>query len=187
MFLKKTAYTKHYIRLTLIMLFAGLLYGCGFHLRGFNQELPKFMQKIYIEYDGNDFSFLNTLHATLNATGATLTTQQKQANIILEIRQAASSQRLVGITGGASSNQYLISYTVDYQLLTSDGQVILANQSNTASQSFNTNATQQLSNDTQKQEIIANLQTQVANNIISQMQSISEQDYQNALASDSEN
>jgi outer membrane lipopolysaccharide assembly protein LptE/RlpB len=85
----------------------------------------------------------------------------------------------VGITGGASSNDYILSYNVSYDILNNKNQVILKDQSNSEQQAYTTNATQQLSNNSQQQLIYNNLQSQVANNIIMQIQSISETSYSN--------
>jgi LPS-assembly lipoprotein len=166
------------LKILLIALFATLLYGCGFHLRGWSQGMPKFMQKVYIEYSGNDYSFLNTLKAAVTSTGADIMQSPDDANIIIQLNNARSSSRLIGITGGASSNQYILSYVVNYQILTNNYQTIFANQIGTASQNYSTNATQQLSNNAQKQQTFQDLQTQVANNIIMQIQTLSQEQYE---------
>lgn len=169
-----------FLKLTLLLAFGALLYGCGFHLRGWNQGLPKFMQKVSIEYQGKDFAFLNRLSASITATGAEVVKSAEDADVILAIKNAASSSSLVGITGGASANQYMLSYTVSYQILNRQKQVILKDQINSASQRYNSNATQQLSSNAEQQQLIGDLQTQVANNIVLQMQSISKSEYQPA-------
>ena len=172
------------LKLLLITLFITLLYGCGFHLRGWNEGMPKFMQKVYISYNGSEFGFINALSSIVTSTGADIVTSAKEANIIIHIKSAAQSSRLVGITGGASSNDYIMSYAVTYDILNNKNQVILKNQSNSAQQAYTTNATQQLSNNTQQQQIYNSLQSQVASNIIVQMQSITLEKY-NASSSES--
>ncbi|WP_119327842.1 LPS-assembly lipoprotein LptE [Cysteiniphilum halobium] len=180
----------HYLRLRnfnfkllLIALFVSLLYGCGFHLRGWNEGMPKFMQKVYINYNGSDFSFINALNSVITSTGAEVVPSAKDANIIIHIKSAAQSSRLVGITGGASSNDYIMSYAVTYDILNNKNKIILKDQNNSAQQTYTTNATQQLSNNTQQQQIYNNLQSQVASNIIVQMQSITLEKY-NASSSE---
>lgn len=171
------------LKLLIIALFVTLLYGCGFHLRGWNEGMPKFMQKVYISYNGNQFGFINALNSIVTSTGADIVTSAKEANIIIHIKSAAQSSRLVGITGGASSNDYIMSYTVSYDILNNKNQIILKDQINSAQQTYTTNATQQLSNNSQQQQIYNSLQSQVASNIIVQMQSITLEKY-NASSSD---
>lgn len=171
------------LKLLVIALFVTLLYGCGFHLRGWNEGMPKFMQKVYISYNGNEFGFINALNSIVTSTGADIVTSAKEANIIIHIRSAAQSSRLVGITGGASSNDYIMSYAVSYDILNNKNQIILKDQTNSAQQTYTTNATQQLSNNSQQQQIYNSLQSQVASNIIMQMQSITLEKY-NASSND---
>lgn len=175
---------KHFhLTFLLIALFVCFLYGCGFHLRGWNEGMPKFMQKVYISYNGSEFGFINALNSIITSTGAEVVTSAKEANIVIHIKSAAHSSRLVGITGGASSNDYIMSYAVTYDILNSTNQIILKNQSNSVQQTYTTNATQQLSNNTQQQQIYSSLQSQVASNIIVQMQSITLEKY-NATSAD---
>ncbi|WP_440993381.1 LPS-assembly lipoprotein LptE [Cysteiniphilum litorale] len=171
------------LKLLLVALFATLIYGCGFHLRGWNEGMPKFMQKVYISYNGSEFGFINALNSVITSTGAEVVPSAKEANIVIHIKSAAQSSRLVGITGGASSNDYIMSYAVSYDILNSKNQVILKDQSNSAQQTYTTNATQQLSNNSQQQQIYNSLQSQVASNIIVQMQSITLEKY-NASSND---
>ncbi|WP_100551311.1 LPS-assembly lipoprotein LptE [Caedibacter taeniospiralis] len=172
--------TKRFnLQLLFILLFTGILYGCGFHLRGWNEGMPKFMQKIYVSYSGSEFGFINLLNSIITSTGAKLVDSSQNADIIIHIKSATQSRRLVGITGGASSNDYILSYNVGYDILNNKNQVILKDQSNSEQQAYTTNATQQLSNNSQQQLIYNNLQSQVANNIIMQIQSISETSYNN--------
>ncbi|MBK2126009.1 LPS assembly lipoprotein LptE [Fangia hongkongensis] len=172
---------KHFLlKLIIVVTFIALLYGCGFHLRGWNEGMPKFMQKVYIEYKGNDFSFLNTMSSAITSTGAKIVESPEDANLIVNIQNAGSSSRLIGITGGASSNQYMLTYMVSYQVLDNHYHIILNDQITTATQSYNTNATQQLSNNTQQQQLLSDLQSQVANNIVTQIQTISQTQYENA-------
>ncbi|WP_192482786.1 MULTISPECIES: LPS assembly lipoprotein LptE [Cysteiniphilum] len=175
------------LKLLVIALFVTLLYGCGFHLRGWNEGMPKFMQKVYISYNGNEFGFINALNSIVTSTGADIVTSAKEANIIIHIKSAAQSSRLVGITGGASSNDYIMSYAVSYDILNNKNQIILKDQTNSAQQTYTTNATQQLSNNSQQQQIYNSLQSQVASNIIMQMQSITEAHYNKTDLNQTEN
>ena len=176
-------FKKFNIKLLFIALFVSFLYGCGFHLRGWNEGMPKFMQKVYISYNGSEFGFINALNSIITSTGAEVVTSAKDANIIIHIKSAAQSSRLVGITGGASSNDYIMSYAVSYDILNNKNHIILKDQSNSMQQTYTTNATQQLSNNTQQQQIYNSLQSQVASNIIMQMQSITLEKY-NASSSE---
>ncbi|WP_116964624.1 LPS assembly lipoprotein LptE [Fastidiosibacter lacustris] len=166
-----------FIQFLFLVLVASFLYGCGFHLRSWNEGMPKFMQKVYIRHAGTDFNFLNTLTASINATGAEVVTSSTDADVTIDIKSATSSRRLIGITGGASSNDYVLSYSANYDILNNKNQAILKNQNNSASQTYTTNATQQLSSNAQQHQIYNNLQSQVASNIILQIQSISESRY----------
>lgn len=160
-------------KITILGVFLSILYGCGFHLRGWNNAaLPKFMERVYIAYPGKDYDFLNAMIAAITAAGAKISDARNNASIVLQIQSAEAHDRLTGIIGGASANQYMLSFTVHYQLLDNQENVIMADQFNAATAPYNSNATQQLSNNSQQQQIYNDLKRQVANNIILQMQSI---------------
>lgn len=160
-------------KIVILGVFVSILYGCGFHLRGWNNaELPKFMERVYISYSGKDYDFLNAMISATNAAGAKIAETKDNASVILQIKSAKAEDRLTGIIGGASANQYLLSFTVHYQLLDNKDHVIMADQFNAATSPYSSNATQQLSNDNQREQIYNNLKQQVANNIILQLQSI---------------
>ncbi|MFZ9035720.1 MAG: LPS assembly lipoprotein LptE [Francisellaceae bacterium] len=157
------------LKILVIAFFAVVLYGCGFHLRGLNQPLPKYMENVYIDYNGNDYRFINDLKSALSATGAKVADNANNADAVLKINDVNQSSRLIGISGGASSNQYALSVIVNYSVLTRDLAPVTDNIIAQASQSYNTNATQQLSDNTQKQQIYQSLSTQVSSDIVNQL------------------
>lgn len=169
------------IHTALILILSLMVVGCGFHLRGWNESLPPFLQNIYINA-GNNYNFYNILKTDIQGYGAKVVDQQDLADVAVKINSAQQGQQLVGISGGASSNDYILSFTVNYDIIDARNQaVIFSNQVATAQQNFTSNATLQLAADQQQQMIYNDLQKRVASSILTRLATLKPEDFSQAV------
>ena len=163
------------------MMLALMISGCGFQLRGWNQSLPTFLQSIYIDY-GNNYGFFNILKTDIQSYGSKVVDRQDLADVAIKINSANQGQQLVGISGGASSNEYVLSYTINYDIIDARNDVVIfKNQIATAQQNFTSNATIQLAADQQQQMIYNDLQKRTASNILNRLATLKPDDFTQAL------
>lgn len=165
-------FKKINITFVLIVISLSTLYGCGYHLRDWTENPQKFMQKLYLSYSGNDFNFIHSLNSTVTSKKAILVKSAKDADIIIQIKFTNKSSRLVSIHSGSLLNKYILCYSVGYNVLNNQNKVILKNQHTSAELNYTTNDTQQLSNENHHQQIYNHLRSQVANDIVRQIQRI---------------
>lgn len=147
------------------------LTACGFHLRRpvtFNSQL----ETIYISTTEPNSAFIQTLKRTLLANGLKLTTNPDTATAILHILNIQETNQLTSLRGGGSAGEYTSSATITFSVTNADGQTLLAPNTVTQSSNYSSNATQVLSSGTQSQELISQMQQNLADKIISQLTAI---------------
>ena len=159
---------KPIITLIIAILAAALLQGCGFHLRGWNQSLPKMMKNVYVD-DNDNSNFNNVLTQQLNAAGANVVSNKSDATSIIHILSTESKNQPVDLIGSLGAREYTQEYAVAYEVLDNRGNVLLDKRYISASQNYSGNATQQLSLNNQVAHIIDRLQIQVAKTLVNQL------------------
>jgi LPS-assembly lipoprotein len=167
---------KKYFKILFILAIVGTLYGCGFHLRGTGgtEALPPVLQKIYIDTKGGieGYSFERTLTSELKANGAKIVNSPDQATATIEIISIALRTQPLSMTGSMSSGQYAQYYSVSYKVLDSNNNVLQDTLTISANDTYSSNASQQLSTNSQIKRVIRALRERVANNIVSQLQAV---------------
>ena len=139
------------------------------------------MQSVYIDH-GNNYGFFNILKTDIQSYGSKVVDRQDLADVAIKINSANQGQQLVGISGGASSNEYVLSYTINYDIIDARNDVVIfKNQIATAQQNFTSNATIQLAADQQQQMIYNDLQKRTASNILNRLATLKSDDFTQAL------
>ena len=154
---------NYFLKIVIFGIFSLFLYGCGFHLRGWDTTMPKVIKKIYIKYNGNDFYFLNKMGLEINSTGNKLVQKPEEANLILDIKATKFTSKPIGIRN--FSSVCLDTYIVKYRLLDNQDCIVLDNQQGVVTQNHVQDSTQQLSSDVQMEQALHQLQSQSAYNI----------------------
>ena len=158
------------IKIMILIIFVYSIYGCGFHLKGWNNSiLPTVISTIYIDYTGNDYDFLNSMIRAINATGTIIVTNKDNVDYILQIKKVKIKNQLTHMNG-LFTKQYIVSISVFYQLLNNKGRIVIEEQSSTETSLYSHNAILKLNNDNQKQQMYSDLKNKVSNNIIFQIQ-----------------
>ncbi|MBK2027854.1 hypothetical protein IB642_07405 [Allofrancisella guangzhouensis] len=159
----------------ILMLFIALLYSCGFHPRGVstgdgvNNFDSVVGTKFYIE--SNDFDqYANELRKTLISYKANMVTNDKDADYIINIQDAAKTSQMTSVVGGASNNTYQLIYTVTYNIVKpNDETPIVPNKTLSTQQFWQSNSGTVLAQDNEASRIYNYLQDQLATNMVNQI------------------
>ncbi|QIV94540.1 LPS assembly lipoprotein LptE [Allofrancisella frigidaquae] len=162
---------KRYI----LVLFIILLSSCGFHPRGvsINGGVSTFDSivgtKFYIE--SNDFDqYANELRKTLVSYKANIVTNDKDADYIINIQDAAKTSQMTSVVGGASNNTYQLIYTVTYNIVKPyDETPVVPNKTLSTQQFWQSNSGTVLAQDNEASRTYNYLQDQLVNNMVNQI------------------
>lgn len=115
------------LRLTIFFLFASLLSGCGFHLRG-GVDLPAAYQRMAIE-GVSPYSALGLdLKRTLQGNGIDVV-EPADAQVILKLSQVNYQRRLLSVSAvSGKTAEYELHYSVNLSLHDRQGKVLLSEQ-----------------------------------------------------------
>lgn len=108
---------------SVLVLASALVAGCGFQLRG-TQQLSPALNPIAIETVRVGSALLPPLRAALVAAGAELADDPATARSHLRILGDAFGQRVIAMTPQGQPREAELSYTVAYELLDADGEVL---------------------------------------------------------------
>ncbi|UTW41740.1 hypothetical protein KFE69_09510 [bacterium SCSIO 12844] len=156
-----------WLKCLLIVIAAITIYGCGFHLRGLNLNIPEPMKQLYIQNDTNDYQFVAALKPLLNSYKINVVNNPKNATATLVILKVQTSNTMQSVTGNLSAGQYLVTYDVTYKVVDAKDRTLLSERISSASATYSSNATQQLAANNQVDQLKAQLSKQVASDVVS--------------------
>lgn len=109
--------------LLLLCLLLSLLTACGWQLRGAHEmSLPDHLRNLHIS--GDSSALLNTLRQSVQDSDVQLVDSPARADLTLRILSERAQQRTATISASARVSEYLLSHTVEYVILDSDGEPI---------------------------------------------------------------
>ena len=162
---------KPLLAISLLISLITLLSACGFHLRQPITFSPQ-LQTIYITTTEPNSAFIQVLKRTLLANGLKLTDKANSATATLHVLNIQEANQLTSLRGGGSAGQYTSSATITFSVTNAKGQVLLPPNTVSQSSEYSSNATQVLSSSSQSQELISQMQQDLADKIINQLAAI---------------
>ena len=111
----------------LLLIVAGWFAGCGFHLRK-PVELPPGMNQIYVKGMTPGSLFVAHLNRTLKLSDGRVTNDLAAAGLVLKIFNDRMNRREVSLSQTGKANEYELTYILDYELQSPDGEKILPRQ-----------------------------------------------------------
>jgi LPS-assembly lipoprotein len=108
--------------LSMIVLMALLVSGCGYHLRG-AFSLPKELQSIYLE--GASSRLRSQFNEVLKSSSGQLTSTPKGAGIVVKIYNENQSRRVLSLSSRGKSNEFELEHRLEYELSNAQDQVLL--------------------------------------------------------------
>lgn len=133
----------HRSRLFSAVALAGLLAGCGFHLRK-EAELPAAMQRVHIEAADPSSALVKDLAKALPRSGAQVVDKVEVGVAVLKISANALSTDVLSVGGTARANEYAMRHHVEFSVEDAGGTAILPKQTIELSREFTFDATQAL-------------------------------------------
>ena len=115
------------LRLTILFLFASLLSGCGFHLRG-NVDLPANYQQMAIEGVSKYSALGLGLKRSLQGNGVTIV-DATAAQVILKISKVSYQRRLLSVSATSGKTaEYELHYRLNMSVVNRQGNVLVSEQ-----------------------------------------------------------
>lgn len=113
---------------TLLMLTA-----CGYHLRG-ALDLPEALKKMYVQGASPELS--SAIERTFRATSGELVATASEAGMILNVIDEYYQRRTVSLSSTGYSNEYELIYRLTFDLLDSQGQKLISEQTIEVTESY---------------------------------------------------
>jgi LPS-assembly lipoprotein len=164
--LKKRALTLSLCILTLISL---LLVSCGFHLRG-DIQLPTELKTLYLQTPSPYAAFEQSLRQSLRSYSIHLVDAKSKAPITLHIISSNVSHTATAMTLNTSTSQYTLTFTVTFELLAENGDVIVPSETTQSTTTFTSSSQQmQTSSALATQQYLPNLYQDSSFKILSRL------------------
>ncbi len=96
---------------------------CGWRLQGI-ERLPPAMSVTYIDAADRYSEFNRALRESLNAAGAQLVNDSKQARAIIRVRRDESGQRVLSVSARNRPEEYEVYYIVEYSVEGVSGELL---------------------------------------------------------------
>ena len=154
-------------RFTVVAALALVLAGCGFHLRG---DATYTFHTIFVNPAGAP-TLAAELRRALAANGsATLVTDPKDADVILDIPLVADDKEVLTLSGAGSVREYLLIKRVQFRLHDRDGNEWLPPGEISLRRTFSFSESEVLARDTQEQRLLKEMQTDAVQQIVRRLQ-----------------
>ena len=110
-----------------------MLTACGYHLRG-AIDLPEALKKMYVKGASPELSA--AIERTFRTTAGELVSSPDQAGMILNVLDEYYQRRTVSLSSTGFSNEYELIYRLTFDLLDSEGDTLVSNQTIEVMQSY---------------------------------------------------
>lgn len=97
---------------------------CGFHIRG-AVNLPAEMKNLWIQGIARNSQLTTNLENTLRFSGGAISADRNSASSILNVLDEKIERREISLSNTGKANEFQLTYTLIYELLDLDGNVIL--------------------------------------------------------------
>lgn len=101
-----------------------LLVGCGFHLRG-NTQLSPLLARVYMQGIVPYSELGIGLKRSLEANGATVTSDPKEATAILGVIYNQLQRQVLSVGSTGKVQEYALKYVLQFQVANPQGQILL--------------------------------------------------------------
>ena len=145
-----------------------LISSCGFHLRG-HVSIPLELKTLFLQSNTPYAAFEQTIRARLRSYNIKLTNTAADAPLTLAILSTQWQKTPGAFSTNLTTRQYTLSLTVTYQVLASNGTVVIPASSVTATTAFTIDSSQLLSSTDLGQQYHDNMQEDAASRLMSQL------------------
>ncbi len=137
--------------LVVLVLGALLLAGCGFHLRR-SVRLAPTLQRMHLQVSG-DNALTRQLATTLRLSGVTLEDHGGPGIAVLRVPVNSFDTQALTLSGFASVSEYVVYYRVEFEVLGTNGKLLIPLQTIRMSRNFTFNQAQVIGSAGQQEQI----------------------------------
>jgi LPS-assembly lipoprotein len=161
------------MRQLFMLLLLVCLTGCGFRLRGSGSISPLSpkLKKIYIHSTTPYSALQKELKSYLTSMGAMIMPNKKSASVTLDLISEQKTQSLLSVSGSQNTREYQLKYTVAFQLIYPNGNVIVPPQSAVQLRTITIESSQLLGNTAEMQTLYQEMQHDVIAGMIDRLSS----------------
>ena len=108
----------------LLVMLAGALTACGFHLRGSGDIAALNVDGLYISQGRASGELVTALDRALRSAGATLVEARGTAKVVLELKDERRDRRVLSVGSGGKVQQYELTYAITFAVADAAGHVL---------------------------------------------------------------
>jgi LPS-assembly lipoprotein len=146
----------------LLVAMAGMLAGCGFHLRG-SEVLPPSMAVMYIKSNQPFSTLVDDFSAALKIHDVRVTQERSEATAVLNILGNSIETRVLSVNTAGKVLEYEILQTIRFSVVTAGNETLVPEQTVTMNRDYIFSSTSVLSSRREDKVVRANLQSNVIN------------------------
>jgi LPS-assembly lipoprotein len=146
----------------LLVVIAGMLAGCGFHLRG-SDALPPSMAVVYIKYKQPYSTLVDDFSAALKIHDVRVTQERSEATAILNILDNSIETRVLSVNTAGKVLEYEMLQTIRFSVVTAGNETLVPEQTVTMNRDYVFSSTGVLGSRRESKVVRANLQSNVVN------------------------
>jgi LPS-assembly lipoprotein len=151
------------VKNALVLILPLLLWACGFHLRG-NLNLPPAMQNIYFQNASSQL--IGEVKKILKYSNAQIVTSKPARGVIVNILDEQYRKISLSISTHGKTNEFELYYSLDYEIMDSDGKVLLPKKNMVVTRSFYYDQTQFLAKGHEENLLQQQIYKQAGGNIV---------------------
>lgn len=162
------------MRLTAVVLLAGLVSACGFHLAG-SRSLPEALQQVYIQtqlpYAVDEPPLEIALRSRLRRRGADVTGSIGSAATVLRLTQLEETREVLSVGADGKALEFQLTTQVTYVLLR-DGVPALPSYTQSVTRDYSFNAQQVLAKEAEEARLRRFIQDELAELVLLRLETL---------------
>jgi LPS-assembly lipoprotein len=159
------------IGVLLLVLLLALQSGCGFRLRG-AVDLPPGLQATYIQSVSPHSELVADLRRALQAAGAEVVAEPRQAEVVLHIRQEEVGRRVLSVDARGRARERELHYTVAYSLRDRTGRDLAEPRTVVLTRDYLFDETAVLGSEQEEAALVRDMQRQVTRQILQHLAAV---------------
>lgn len=169
--MKLRAYRRAAVSFFALAVLAVLLSGCGWHLRGYGGASLQ-GRSIYLRAPSDQPRLAAALRRGLEAAGATLATDAKAADAVVEVDSPRVGRRASSFSTSARVEEYELRYSLPFRVLGPKGQPWAARQTVIDTRTYPYDTNNVLSSQSQERQLRREMAEEVANLLVGRVQAV---------------
>ncbi len=158
------------IRHNVVFILMLFLAACGYHLRG-AVEIPEQLKNVYVQ--GASGALYNALRSAVKSSNGRIVSIPKQAGIIIRIlRDEMLPPRVLSLSSGGKANEFELEYRLRYELLDTEGKVLMKQQQVEVNKSYFNEQLEILAKNNEEDVIRKEMYRQAVRTIFSQARAV---------------